>query len=242
MRINPEIWMPCLVAAICFSGLQPLWSQDRSLAAQLEQYDQKYGNDPRLVNGEKYYYPYRRSDGDPFLESSPRKTILHIGGNVFKDQAIRYDIYNQLLVLEYKDVYGATSSLVLPNSRLEAFSDDRRSFIKMKGPEGKEEFFQVVYEGPISCYYAWKKEYRLDATSGSGEYYFTEPVREAYLVRGHAFYSYGGNRSFSRVFDKENKKLIRHFMRQHHINVRTASGSQMESLMEYCNSITDEAQ
>ncbi len=242
MRINLDIWISCLAAVVCFSGFQPLWSQDRSLAVQMEEYDQKYGNDPRLVNGEKYYYPYRLSGGDPFLESSARKSTLHIGGNVFEDQAIRYDIYNQLLVLEYEDVYGATSSLVLPNSRVEAFSDDRRSFIKMKGPEGKEDFFQVVYEGPVSCYYAWKKEYRLDATSGSGEYYFTEPVREAYLVRSRAFYNFSGNRSFSRVFGAEGKKLIRKYMRQHHINVRSASESRMRSLMEYCNSIADEAQ
>ncbi|HER09811.1 MAG TPA: hypothetical protein ENO20_12970 [Bacteroides sp.] len=242
MKRSLEIWISCLAAVICFSGYQPLWSQGRSLAAQLEQYDQKYGNDPRLVNGEKYYYPYTRSQGDPFLEPSPRKTTLHIGGNVFEDQEIRYDIYNQLLVLEYKDVYGATSSLVLPGARVEAFSDDRRSFKKMEGPEGKERFFQVIHEGPVSCCYSWKKEYRLDATSGAGDYYFTEPVREAYLVWGHAFYNYRGNRSFNRVFDTENKKLIRQFMRRHHINVRSASESQMQSLMEYCNAITDEAQ
>jgi hypothetical protein len=241
MKSNLGIWVSCLAAVICFSGYLPLRSQDRSLAAQLEQFDEKYGNDPRLVNGEKYYYPYSRSEGDPFLESSPRRATLHIGGNVFEDQAIRYDIYNQLLVLEYKDVYGANSSLVLPNARVEAFSYNRRNFKKMKGPEGKEKFFQVIYEGPVSCCYSWKKEYRLDATSGSRNYYFTEPVREAYLVTDHTFYNYRGNRSFSRVFDRENKKLIRQYVHQHHINVRTASGSQMGSLMEYCNSLADEA-
>lgn len=232
--------MSSLTAVICFSGYQSLWSQVSSPAAQLERYDQKYGNDPRLVNGEKYYYPFTRSDGDPFLDSSPRKATLQIGGNVFEDQAIRYDIYNQFLVLEYEDVYGANSSLVLPGARVEAFSDGRRNFKTMKGPEGKAEFFQVIYEGPVSCYYRWKKEYRLNSASGSRDYYFTEPVREAYLVKDHTFYSYRGNWSLSRVFAREHRKLIRQFMRQHHINVRTAAGTQMESLMEYCNSLVDE--
>lgn len=225
---------------LCHAGSLFVWSQDGALTEKLAGYEGKYGKDPRLVNGEKYYYPYIRSDGDPFLESSPQQATLHIRGEVFEDKMIRYDIYNQHIVLEYKDTHGAPSSLVLRDEWLEAFSFGGRNFKKMTGPEGKERFFQVVYEGPISCYYVWEKEYRLNLSSGTQNYYFTEAAKNACLVMDHTFYSYRNNRSFSRVFDREYRKRIRQYMQQHHIHIREASDRQMESLMQYCNSVVHE--
>lgn len=240
MKQEMRILMMGLVLQ-CHAGSLFLWSQDRVPAEILAGYEEKYGNDPCLVNGEKYYYPYSRSEGDPFLEPSPKQATLHISGEVFEGQTIRYDIYNQYLVLEYVDAYGATSSLVLRDELVEAFSYEGRLFKKMKGPEGKERFFQVVFEGPVSCYFLWGKEYRLDLRSGTRNYYFTEPERKAYLVMDHRFHSYRNNRSFSRIFGKEYRKLIRQYMRQHQIRIREATGRQMFPLMEYCNSLINEA-
>jgi hypothetical protein len=226
---------------LCQAGCFMLWSQEGGPANRLDGFEEKYGNDPRLVNGEKYYYPYSLSEGDPFLEPSPRKADIRISGEVFEDQTVRYDIYNQYLVLEYEDVYGAVSSLVLQDEWVEAFSYNGRYFKKMKGPEGKERFFQVVYEGPLSCYYRWQKEHKLDLTSGSQTYYFTDPARKAYVLMDGSFHQFRNNRTFRRIFGRDFRKEIRQYMRQHQIRIRAASAHTMEALMEYCNSLIHEA-
>ncbi|MFO7934268.1 MAG: hypothetical protein R6U78_09305, partial [Bacteroidales bacterium] len=123
---------------------------------------------------------------------------------------------------------------------VEAFSYNGRYFKKMKGPDGKERFFQVVYEGPLSCYYTWQKEHKLDLTSGSQNYYFTDPARKAYVLMNGSFHQFRNNLTFRRIFWRDLRKEIRQYMRQHQIRIREASAAKMEALMEYCNSLVHE--
>ena len=83
----------------------------QSLTDYLAECELKYGSDADLVNGEKYFYPYSTSDGDPFFIFESGSSKLRIKGKEFEEQSLRYDIYNHLLILDYKDVYGGTTSL-----------------------------------------------------------------------------------------------------------------------------------
>jgi len=225
------------MALLGFSGL---YSQQLSITDFLAECERKYGNDTDLVNGEKYFYPYRQSQGGPFLFSEPRAAVIRIHEKEFAGQLLRYDIFNQKLVLDYKDLYGATSSLVLRNEWVESFSFENENFIKMAGPDGKTGFFQLVTDGPIACVYKWSKSYLLNLTSGMQSYYFTEPVKESFLVIGGRFYNYRSNGTFLKPFDPEKQKLIRQFMRQSKIKVKNAPDSQIRHLVEYCNSLSHE--
>jgi hypothetical protein len=77
-------------------------------------------------------------------------------------------------------------------------------------------------------------------TSGVQSYYFTEPVKEAYLVIGGHFHPFRNNSSFTKAFDQESQKLIKQFMRQSRIKVKRAPDSQIRHLVEYCNSLSNE--
>jgi len=221
-------------------GLTGLFAQQPSITEYLAECERKYGSDTDLVNGEKYFYPYRNAMGNPFFFDDPRKAVITIHGKEFDDQMLRYDIFNQKLILDFTDLYGASSSLVLRNEWVESFSFDNIRFVKMEGPEGKAEFFQAVNDGPIACVYRWSKNYQLNLTSGVQSYYFTEPVKEAYLVIGGHFHAYRNNSTFMKAFDQESQKLIKQFMRQSRIKVKKAPDSQIRHLVEYCNSLTNE--
>ena len=221
-------------------GLSSLFSQPLSITDYLAECERKYGSDADLVNGEKYFYPYRQADGDPFLFKESRNADITIHEKEFAGQLLRYDIYDQKLVLDYKDLYGATSSLVLRNEWVESFAFENYHFVKMQGPDGKTGFYQVVTEGPIACVYKWSKNYLLNLTSGVQSYYFSEPLKESFLLIGERFYNYRSNGSFLKAFDPENQKLIRQFMRQSKIKVKNAPDSQIRHLVEYCNSLFHE--
>lgn len=239
MRMRKSLTFTLLLA---FSGLTQILAQQLSITDYLAECERKYGSDTDLVNGEKYFYPYRNVMGNPFFFENSRKAVITIHEKEFDDQMLRYDIYNQKLILDYKDLYGASSSLVLRNEWVESFSFDDQRFVKMDGPDGKAGFFQVVNDGPITCVYRWSKNYQLNLTSGVQSYYFTEPVKEAYLVIDGHFHPYRNNSTFIKAFDTDTQKQIKQFMRQSRIKVKRAPDPQIRHLVEYCNSLSNEDQ
>lgn len=222
-------------------GLSNLCAQQVSLSDYLAECERKYGNDADLVNGEKYFYPYRQSQGDPFLFSESRSAVILIRDKEFAGQQLRYDIFNQQLILDFQDIYGASSSLVLRNEWVEAFAFEEQDFVRMKGPEGNPEFFQLVSGGDVSCVYKWSKNQQLNLTSGVQSYYFTEPSKEAYLVIKGKFHPYRSNKAFLKAFDSELQKSVKQFMKETKLKVNKAPDMQIRHLVEYCNSLYHEA-
>ncbi len=237
MRMRKPLIITVLMALL---GLSNLYPQQQSITDYLAECERKYGSDADLVNGEKYFYPYRQSLGDPFFFTDSRSAVITIHDKEFKGQQLRYDIFNQKLVLDYRDLYGAISSLVLRNEWVESFVFERQRFIKMEGPEGDVGFFQLVTDGPTACVYKWSKNHQLNLTSGVQSYYFTEPVKESFLMIDGQFYPYRNNSTFLKVFDPEIQKPLKQFMRQSKIKVKKAPDSQIRHLVEYCNSLSYE--
>jgi hypothetical protein len=229
-----------MIIVMALLGAANLHAQQSSIIAFLAESERKYGSDADLVNGEKYFYPYAQSLGDPFFFPESQSAVITIHEKVFEDQLLRYDIFNQKLILDYQNIYGANSSVVLRNEWVESFAFEGHSFRKMLGPDGKTSFFQVLTDGPIECLYLWSKKYQLNLTSGVQSYYFTEPVRESFLRIEGKYYSYKSNGNFLKAFDSELQKPIKLFLRQAKIKVKTASDFQMRHLVEYCNSLSHE--
>ena len=229
-----------MIVIVALLGLLELYPQQPSITDFLAECEMKYGSDADLVNGEKYFYPYARVLGDPFFFPEPRTAAIIIHEKEFKGQLLRYDIFNQKLILDYQNIYGVSSSLVLRSEWVESFAFEGHRFKKLQGPDSKPGFFQVVSEGHIECVYLWSKKYLLNLNSGVQNYYFTDPDKESFLRIDGQFYPFKSNRNFLGVFDPAIQKPIKQFMRQSKIKVKTASDSQMRHLIEYCNSLSSE--
>ncbi|MDF1576392.1 MAG: hypothetical protein P1P86_14480 [Bacteroidales bacterium] len=230
-----------IIVLTAFTGLYGIYAQQLSLGDYLEECERKYGRDADLVNGEKYFYPYRQPQGDPFFFPEAREAVIRIHDKEFVKQQLRYDLFNQQLILDFKDIYGATTSLVLRNEWVESFSFEGFHFIKMKGPEGDSGFYQQLTEGSMVCVYKWRKNYLLNQNSGVLSYYFTEAVRESFLLIGGRFHAYRNNRTFLKAFDPGIQKTIKQFMKQSKVKVNRATDPQIRHLVEYCNSLSHEA-
>lgn len=226
-----------LLMGACF----PATAQDGSLLSYLAEVSAKYGSDADLVNGEKYFYPYSRAKGTPFLYPDGQTALLRIKGKDFPDQKVNYDVYNQQLVLEYADSYGVINNLVLRIEWVDWVDFGAKLFKKTKGPEGVDTYLQRIYEGRISCYYQWNKLYQLNLTSGTQSYYFTDPVRSSYLLKDGVFIDYRTNRTFLKAFGKTQRKMIKQHLKQNKLKVNKASDIQMAGIVEYCEFIENDS-
>ena len=238
MRMRKSYTITMVLMALLW--LADINAQQQSITDYLAECERLYGSDADLVNGEKYFYPYTRSDGDPFLFSEQQSVVIKIHEKEFAGQQVRYDIFNQQVVLDFKDIYGGTTSLVLRNEWVKSFSFESHYFKRMNGPEGDPAYYQVVVDGPISCVYSWSKDYLLNLSSGVQSYYFTDPLKEAFLVIDNTFFSYRNNKTFLKAFDSDKQKTIKQFMRQSKIKVNKSPDWQMRHLIDYCNTLSHE--
>ena len=231
--------LTCTVLAL-FLALPGLKAQEISITDYLAECERKYGSDADLVNGEKYYYPYRQSQGDPFFFPESRAALVRIYDKEFSGEMLRYDIFNQQLILDFEDLYGATNSLDLREEWVKGFAFGNQEFVRMKDPEGQYAYFQLVSGGQLSCVYRWSKDYQLNLSSGQQSYYFTEANKASFLVIGGQFYPYRSNRGFLKVFDPARQKTVKQFLKEGKLKVNKASDAQIRHLVEYCTSLYHE--
>ena len=200
--------------------------------------EERYGPMTELINGEKYNYTYRASGGDPFFDSDPsEKADVQINGRMYEDQKVKYDIYNQMMVLEFASWSGAPESIVLRNEWLDFVLIGDRHFRQYPEEDGSPRFGQVIFEGGVSCIYFWEKRYLPNLEAGGKGYFFSEPIRKSYVVEEDLFTPFKSKRSFLKCFPKQEKASIKQYMKEHRIRFGKADDLDMASLMKFINQI-----
>ncbi len=220
-----------------------LHSQETSDVSYLEIRDdaeEKYGPSTNLLNGVKYHYPYRSARGNPFFEvQGEQDASIQINGRLYEKQKIKYDIYNQFIVLDFLNSSGAPGSIVLSNEWLDYLVIGGCQFKKFSDENGSERFGQVIFEGNFGCVYFWEKEYSPNLHDGERHYQFSDPIRHPCIVIQEQFYPYSGKRSFLKCFPEQNQLQIKSYLKEKRIRIRKSTDLEMQSLMGYINQLSE---
>ncbi len=215
MRFVVSLFLP----AFFFLLPEILFSQNAATTL-----DKIYGLDQTLYNGKKYaYFLPQGTKGDQYL-LSPQfiEGSLTIKGKCYGGTYLNYDLFNQQLLLQYKDKSGAVKVIEVSKAWLESFriGDKHFEFLDLgQGPR----FYQVLGNGPVKILYYWRKDLAQDATVGSSGYLFSSAVKESFLLKDGQLQSFRTNKSLVRLFDKESWPEIKSYLRKNKIKVRKAS-------------------
>jgi hypothetical protein len=195
--------------------------------------------DPTLINGKLYSFTLPpKVEGHQYLWSNEFATgSITLKEQVYENQLLRYDIYNQLLTLKFTNQFGSEKIIVVSDAWLSNFTMGNKTFALVTMNDGKKRICQTIGRGDARVLYVWKKQLKLDGTSGQNQYRFSKPLREKYLQINGINYSYRWNKSFARSFGENHSSEILKYIRHHKIKVNKASDSEMETLMDFCNSI-----
>jgi hypothetical protein len=197
-----------LLPVFLFFFLQPAEGQE-DFASLVEK---EYGNNQELVNGVQYYNRYLAYQGHPyFLDEDLVRGSVTIGGQVFGNQSVRYNIYSQCVELSYSHFTGGNNQIELVSAHLDGFTLGAFHFSSLGEEEGAGGlFYQEISTGNFTCYIGWQKQIRAlnNNTSYSGE--FTDPSRSYLLRIDGALHPYRGRREFAGLFPESQRKgLIR---------------------------------
>lgn len=202
--------------------------------------EDEYGFDQVLVNGISYEDKYWKKVGHQFFpEDRLYKGSLIYRGKEYQGVTLKYDIYDQMLILHAYQDYLVVR-VVLTNDFVSCFSIDQNVFSRYDFT-GMPEFYQVVFDtGKLKCLYHWSKQVK---ETGNGEifgYYhfeFSESQRKNYLGLHGSFETYRNNRSFTGLFPEEIQPMIREYVKSHHLKVDKSGDEEITELLTYCNSL-----
>jgi len=226
--------------------VNPLYAQNNDQTAKdfyrlKEYFDRSYGSDFNLLNGKNYQVLYTNAIGHPFFNSDQfREGSLLINGVYYEDLLLKYDIYNQLVILKYKGQWGQIERLILTGEFIDEFTLDRKLFRKMSFPETGSRFFQVVYTGEMSCYLIWEKNLVFTPSSLAYLYTFTSQSGKVYLYVSGQLKSIKSVSSLIEIFGSQYRKEIRQYKRRHWINFRNISDESLRQWIKYCINLADD--
>lgn len=229
---------------VCYSCNSSLLAQsgaDSSYWEIREEAERRYLPSDELLNGEKYNYPYRSDHGTPFFEipGDPLATV-QIGEKIYTGQRIRYDIFNQVMVLEINDIFGARGGLVLQQERIGEVEIGAYRFRWFRDLEGKGRYGQIIGDGPYLVVFFWEKQYLPDLDNGQENYFFTDPARSAFLRHDGRMCPFKSNRSLLRCFPDPLREGVKAHLRKHHIRIRKASFGEVRQMLVYVNQSGDD--
>ncbi|MBK9980905.1 MAG: hypothetical protein IPP15_00530 [Saprospiraceae bacterium] len=209
-----------------------LYAQDQSTFA-----DVRYGLDPLLYNGKFYtYFASSETKGSPFFympDYAPGFVQLH--GLIYTGLALNYDLVNQQLVLQYKIENGGIKHIIISDAWLEAFNLGNTHFEVVTRQDSIKHIYQLIGSGPMHILYAWSKELKLDTRPGAKSFFFSKPMRRAYLSIGKDVVKYFNNKSFVSILDAKNQNRVKKYLSQSHVNVKKAPDAVMEDVVSFLN-------
>jgi hypothetical protein len=201
--------------------------------------DDVYGSDPLLYNGRYYtfFLPSSTGGNQYFFGRQFENGSATIRGVIYNDLKLNYDIYDQNLILQYKNNIGANNLIIISDAWLESFSFRELNFEIISSQDTLKRIFQVLGTGPVRILYYWEKKLKLDNIQGSKNYVFSNAIREMNVYIDKQILRFRNNKNFYSLFDPEKRIAIRGYLRKNNINVKKATDQTMTGLIYYCNSL-----
>jgi hypothetical protein len=172
-----------------------------------------------LFNGRIWRNRYYRVKEDQFLYS--REFLpgsVAIGGKSFKNLSIRYDIYNDEIMV----VTNHGAILQLNKEMVDSFSiiylNKSYFFTKIPGDslKGFRGYMNVLYKGKTALYVKYKKEIELLAVERKYDLFYQ--VHRIYFVKDDLVYLVSSKREFLKLLD-DYKLQVRSYIKKNRLNI-----------------------
>jgi len=203
--------------------------------------EKNYGSNPVAINGIYHEDYYRNAIGHPFLNENQFVTgYVVIHNKRFDDIQLKYNVYNQNIVIRHDTGVGNPLEIIPPNEFISEFRINGRLFRKYRDETGKEKFFQVVHDGSVKCLFYWSKE-RTDSFHDTRmlSYRFNEEVRKSYMIINHNLLRFKSKGNFFNLFPAKYKPELITFCRKEAINPVKSADAALGKLIGYYEKLID---
>jgi hypothetical protein len=232
-----SIWVMVLFLFV----VQGLCGQDKAVIVEMnapDSVDGQYGADPTVFNGQVYVNPNPGARGTPFLfDESFQAGSVTIRGKEYRPLLLRFDTYGQWLVVRYENRFGGMRELKMSDAWIDHFTVGVRFFSRFFMPDGKRIYIQLIGSGDLKIGIYWSKELLFNATNINPGFYFSPDKKAVYLVKNDELKKFKNNKSFLKLFSREEQEKIAPYLSKNNIDMRKASEKTLLQVINFCNTL-----
>jgi hypothetical protein len=199
-----------------------------------------YGPDQNLVCGVRYYNLHTWYDGHKFfMEDRFARGKLILDNGSYPDVFLKYDLYDQQLILQVNYSDGNYNEIIVTDSRLKEFELEGRIFRKLYFPETDTLIFQVIGKEDPVCIYHWTKEIIPNSAGLNSVDEFSKMKRRSYVVTNSSLHRFKGASSFAKSFPGHRAEVM-NYIRREKLRFSKAGDTEMQGLINYCSNLLKE--
>ncbi|NOR86099.1 MAG: hypothetical protein GQ527_00675 [Bacteroidales bacterium] len=199
--------------------------------------DGVYGLNPKLFNGRMYTNSYPATvKGHQFLSSKDfQEGSLEINQQLYEQQQINYDVYDQQLLLLFKDYTNASRLIEVPLSHVQSFILEGKYFELRNWEDSTYRIFQVIGEQDCKILIHWTKELKPITTTDSYQYQFSKVNRFLWIWKDNEYHAITNNKSFLKLFSDEEQLSIKKWLKSKRIKIQKTEDYNLLLLTQYIN-------
>jgi hypothetical protein len=205
-------------------------------------FDAKYGKDPELFKGIKYT-DYRRVDfGHSFIYTeNSLEGSLSYKGVVYENVILNYDVFEQVLLLTYKNNIGALVQLVLLTRYVDSFTIGNDTFIKNTYTELSVPFIRLFGdENGVQCIITYEKDYSFNNKASESGFGYSELIMKKYLLVDKKPIRLTRKKQLINYLPENKKELCKAYLKKVKMKFRQMNEIQLVSLCHYLNTNPNE--
>ena len=214
---------------------------DQGLANAIKTYKDAIGNNSMIMTGSYYNDTNSGIGGHPFymINIWTTGTVVYEGQR-YDNMEIRYDIYDDIILIKYIDQQGRVRPIQLQSSKVEEFIMMDHHFIHIVEDTSSvlnAGFFDLLHAGENATLLA-KRRKEISRTSNIEnlvkEYYEND---KWYVKFGHNYYEIKSKKSLLEVFS-ERKDEVKVYLKKNKAAFRKDQEKQFKEAVQYYNSLT----
>jgi len=205
-------------------------------AQQLEQQlDKVYNIDPQLYNGKIFTDFYIGGFGGTQFFSGAEFQFgdLGLSNKVYKQQGLNYEVYQQKLLLSFKDKIKAEIIIEIPIEHIRFFYLKNTYFEVISWPDNSYKIFQVFGNDKNKIMIHWRRYLKSNSNAIANQRQFSELKKQIWVLKQGEYYSINNNKSFINLFDLDQQDAIKKWLKTNQIKLRNANDEKLQSLADY---------
>lgn len=226
---------------IFFFSISVVLCQSTDIEDDYKSIRKLYGANQIPLNGKLSSYIPGRTISWPYLISDEFfDGDITVHNVAYSNIQLRYNVFDQTVEVLYVGEGDICYSILPPANFVSSFTLNKRRF-KRYAFNGNEDFYQVVYEGDLTCLYHYQKK-RSESSEGLShvklEYHATK--RSSYMLIDSSLVKFGSKAGFIGLFPKKYKEQIKAYMKSNRISLKDSGDDEIAALVEFCERITNE--
>lgn len=212
----------------------------KALSKAFYEYDNYFGKNLSIYTGKQYNDKYGAVDGHQFfMDDYWEQGSVIFDGQLYDSIYLKYDIFNDELLVEYFSDKGLAMTLLLQNTMVSSFTLQGHTFIKLQVDSAatiKTGFYDQLFLGAnVSAYARRQKEIVRTTGSTTLQDDFVEKDKYYFLKDG-IYHQVSKRGSVVRVL-ADHKKEVKHFIKSNYLVFQTEKDRDLTIVARYYESL-----